>query len=222
MIEASITRRWAAFWLDCVVLGVPVYLCFLVSSSIAVFLGIALIGAYFPCFELAYGATLGKQLLSIRVTGRSTPLSPRAVFLRSLFNVFEMNPLFLGGLPAGLSILLSRNRTRIGDKIADTRVVRVGPTEPKTLPTPGGSRVILLALPAFLLFLAGLYFLKIAVPHILLQKVQAGLPLSFSFRLLVGAINFWSRYGFVMGPAFFSPFLAGALYAVSRKKEGGA
>jgi uncharacterized RDD family membrane protein YckC len=218
MIEASITRRWAALWLDCAALGVLVYLCSLVSSSIVVFLWIALMGAYFPCFELAYGATPGKQLLSIRVTGRSEALSPRAVFLRSLPNVLEINPLFLGGIPAGISVLLSQTRTRIGDKIADTRVICVSPTEPRTLPTPGGLRVILLALPAFLLFLSGLCFL----PHILLQKAQAGLPLSLSFRILVSALFFLSRYGVFMAPVFFSPFLAVAIYAVSRKKGGEA
>jgi len=36
----------------------------------------------------------------------------------------EVNPLLLGGLPAGIAVAMSRRRQRLGDMLAGTYVVR--------------------------------------------------------------------------------------------------
>jgi hypothetical protein len=40
-----------------------------------------------------------------------------------LFRLLEVNPLLLGDLPAGISIVSSRDRQRIGDRVAGTVVI---------------------------------------------------------------------------------------------------
>jgi uncharacterized RDD family membrane protein YckC len=43
--------------------------------------------------------------------------------IRSGLRIFEVNPLLLGGLPAGLVIIASQRKQRIGDLLAGTVVV---------------------------------------------------------------------------------------------------
>jgi uncharacterized RDD family membrane protein YckC len=44
--------------------------------------------------------------------------------VRTLARLVEVNPLLLGALPAGIAILSSSRRQRIGDWLANTVVVR--------------------------------------------------------------------------------------------------
>lgn len=47
----------------------------------------------------------------------------KASLIRGGLRILEVNPLLLGGLPAGIAILSSERKQRIGDMIAGTVVV---------------------------------------------------------------------------------------------------
>jgi len=80
--------------------------------------------AYFVVLEALWSRTFGKffQGLVIRkLDGR--PCDWSAALIRSALRIFEVNPLLLGGLPAGLVIIYSERKQRIGDLLAGTLVV---------------------------------------------------------------------------------------------------
>lgn len=80
--------------------------------------------AYFVVLETVWSRTLGKffQGLVVRkLDGSRCDL--RAALIRGGLRVLEVNPLLLGGLPAGLVIIASQRKQRIGDMIAGTVVV---------------------------------------------------------------------------------------------------
>ena len=80
---------------------------------------------YYAVFEGALSRTPGKffQGLVVRKTDGS-PCGWKAALIRSLARVVEVNPILLGGvLPAGIIIISSRRKQRIGDLLAGTVVV---------------------------------------------------------------------------------------------------
>jgi uncharacterized RDD family membrane protein YckC len=80
--------------------------------------------AYFVVLETVWSRTLGKffQGLVVRKLDGS-PCDLRAALIRGGLRILEVNPLLLGGLPAGLVIVASERKQRIGDLIAGTVVV---------------------------------------------------------------------------------------------------
>jgi uncharacterized RDD family membrane protein YckC len=84
---------------------------------VAVYLG------YFFLFESVVGSSPGKLLFGLwvrRIEGGRCSWQQAAV--RTLARVVEVNPLFLGAIPAGVAILVSTNRQRFGDMLAGTTV----------------------------------------------------------------------------------------------------
>jgi uncharacterized RDD family membrane protein YckC len=78
--------------------------------------------AYLVGFEAVFGATPGKllaRLRIVRVDGR--PLSVGSIWTRNLLRLIDWLPLFY--LLGGLSVLLTANSQRVGDKWAGTTVV---------------------------------------------------------------------------------------------------
>lgn len=122
-------RRWAATWIDWCVMAA----CLLVPdatlgndtyrATLAVWLSLAVL--YVPIMEWTLGKTLGKYALFIRVVNAAgdTP-SLGQVSMRTLLRLVEVNPLFLGGIPAGVAVLMSKHRQRLGDMAAGTYVLR--------------------------------------------------------------------------------------------------
>jgi uncharacterized RDD family membrane protein YckC len=81
--------------------------------------------AYFVALEAFFGRTLGKFITGTIVVDRTGRLPSLAkVLLRTLLRLVEVNPLLIGGLPAGIALLSTRRHQRIGDVLADTYVVR--------------------------------------------------------------------------------------------------
>jgi uncharacterized RDD family membrane protein YckC len=80
--------------------------------------------AYFVVLEALWSRTLGKffQGLVVRKLDGS-PCDWTAALIRSGLRIFEVNPLLFGGLPAGLVIIASQRKQRIGDLLAGTVVV---------------------------------------------------------------------------------------------------
>ena len=79
---------------------------------------------YSFAFEALWSRTPGKYLQGLVVVnfdgGRC---GWRAVLVRTLLRVLEANPLLLGGVPAGLTIMASKRNQRLGDLVAGTLVV---------------------------------------------------------------------------------------------------
>ena len=80
--------------------------------------------AYFALLEALWSRTLGKffQGLVVRKLDGSR-CDWKASLIRSALRIVEVNPLLLGGLPAGLVIIASARKQRIGDLLAGTLVV---------------------------------------------------------------------------------------------------
>ena len=84
---------------------------------------LAYLGYYFA-FEAAISRSVGKLLTGLKVVdfdGERCTLKQTAI--RTLFRLLEVNPFLLGGLPAAVRIVWSRNKQRFGDKAAKTVVV---------------------------------------------------------------------------------------------------
>lgn len=80
---------------------------------------------YFVALEGVWGRTIGKFITGTIVIDRSgrAPGMPRAL-TRTLLRLVEVNPLLVGGLPAGISFMVTKRHQRLGDFLADTYVVR--------------------------------------------------------------------------------------------------
>ena len=80
--------------------------------------------AYYALFEGLWSRTPGKffQGLVVRKLDGS-PCGLTGGLIRSLTRIVEVNPILLGGLPAGLVIISTQRKQRIGDLLAGTVVV---------------------------------------------------------------------------------------------------
>lgn len=123
-----IVRRWLATVIDLILLF---FLCAAIggifsvrsaTASMLMFFGAPLV--YYVAFEGAIGRTPGKLLCGLIVVDE-TGMPPKisAVLIRTATRFVEVNPLFLGGVPAGIIADRSRYRQRWGDMLAGTYVV---------------------------------------------------------------------------------------------------
>ena len=80
--------------------------------------------AYFIVLEALWSRTLGKFIQGLvvrKLDGSKCDLT--AALIRGGLRIIEVNPLLFGGLPAGLVIIASKRKQRIGDQLAGTVVV---------------------------------------------------------------------------------------------------
>jgi uncharacterized RDD family membrane protein YckC len=80
--------------------------------------------AYFVVLEGAFGRTLGKLITGTIVIDRDgrAPGMAKAL-VRTLLRLVEVNPVLIGGLPAGIALLVTMRHQRLGDLLAGTYVV---------------------------------------------------------------------------------------------------
>jgi uncharacterized RDD family membrane protein YckC len=79
---------------------------------------------YFFASEAAWCRTPGKLFTGLKVQmadGRHC--SAKAAAIRMLARIIEANPLLFGGIPAGITILSTKRKQRLGDLLAGTLVV---------------------------------------------------------------------------------------------------
>ncbi len=131
LIGPILFRRWFATVVDLLVLmmiviapspllGAPLY-----DRTIVLWVALAVL--YFPVTEGFWGRTLGKLLTGTVVVDRKgRPPGLLKASLRTLTRLIEVNPVLIGGIPAGLAVCLSKERQRIGDMWADTYVIPAG------------------------------------------------------------------------------------------------
>ena len=95
-----------------------------VWGYIVLFWLVALI-LYFVVFEALWGRTLGKLITGTVVIDRNGRAPGFAKALtRTVLRLIEVNPLLIGGLPAGIALLMTTRHQRLGDLLAGTYVVR--------------------------------------------------------------------------------------------------
>lgn len=145
-----VVRRWLGAWIDFTVLLsfllIPDYLLgnAIYRSTLAIWIG--LLVAYFPVTEMLFGRTIGKVMTRTRVVDEA---GRRPSFLqamvRTLFRLIEVNPVLAGGIPAGIAVVASRGKQRLGDMAAgtyvllerDARRLLLPAAEPPPLPAAG-------------------------------------------------------------------------------------
>lgn len=125
--DASKARLFAVVIDHVIALGVMFFAVMLIPERLPVLkaLGFFLVYlAYFVVLEGLWSRTLGKffQGLVVRKLDGS-PCDWTGALIRGALRLIEVNPLLLGGLPAGLVIIASQRKQRIGDLLAGTVVV---------------------------------------------------------------------------------------------------
>ncbi|HVK52893.1 MAG TPA: RDD family protein [Pseudoxanthomonas sp.] len=142
-------RRWAGTLIDFIVLLLLVAVPAMSLGSAGLedggfYLGLMLAALYFPVMETVLGKTVGKYATFTRVVNlQGDHPSPGQSIIRTLFRLIEVNPLFIGGVPAGLAVLFSQHKQRLGDMVANTFVITEGdfarlraPLPPVATPPP--------------------------------------------------------------------------------------
>jgi uncharacterized RDD family membrane protein YckC len=127
--SSIVVRRWLATWIDFLLLAGFLFLPdALLGNALyqkTLLLWLALIALYYPLLEGLTGTTLGKWIAHVKVVDEQgqTPGIGKAI-LRTLLRLIEVNPVLAGGLPAGIVVLTSKKRQRLGDMAAQTYVLK--------------------------------------------------------------------------------------------------
>ena len=123
-----VVRRWLGAWIDFIVLlsflVVPDYVLGNATYQATLAVWLSLLAAYFPVTEMVFGKTVGKLLTRTRVVSEAgrRPSFLQAI-VRTLFRLIEVNPVLAGGIPAGIAVIASRGKQRLGDMAAGTYVL---------------------------------------------------------------------------------------------------
>lgn len=125
--DTSKERLIAVFIDHIIAFGLMILVVALVPESFPVVKGVLfflIYLGYFVVLEALWSRTLGKyfQGLVVRKLDGSR-CDWKAALIRGGLRVLEVNPLLLGGLPAGIAIISSERKQRIGDLLAGTVVV---------------------------------------------------------------------------------------------------
>lgn len=124
-----IIRRWFAMWVDFLfalpLLALVSWVFGQFSDTAFLLLACASLVAYHAVFESLLGATPGKWFAGIRVVDEfgDPPRLWKSV-VRAVTRLVEVNPLLLGGLPAGLIADNTKYRQRLGDLLTGVFVVK--------------------------------------------------------------------------------------------------
>lgn len=129
-VSDIILRRWGGAWIDFVamalILFAPIVLLGWWKSVAGVVIGCAAVLAYFPLTEGIWGRSLGKLVTgTIVVDADGNPPGAWRAIVRTLLRFIEVNPFLVGGVPAGVSVLVTKHRQRLGDLAAGTYVVPI-------------------------------------------------------------------------------------------------
>jgi uncharacterized RDD family membrane protein YckC len=145
-LSGLLVRRWLGCWIDMVVVAALFFLPAMMlgpdgpfrgPAELSLAVGAACALLYFPITEGRWGRSLGKLvtgLIVVDADGERPGLGRAAV--RTLARLVEVNPLLLGGIPAGLIVWATPARQRLGDLMAGTYVVplselRAAATKPR-------------------------------------------------------------------------------------------
>ena len=120
--NSIVVRRWVGTVVDFLFLALVGLAAWKLEKLLAVWIAIAI--GYYPLLEGYLGATFGKYVAAIRVVDQhgGRPGLWKAI-LRTLARLIEVNPILFGGIPAGIIVLASKKKQRLGDMMAGTFVL---------------------------------------------------------------------------------------------------
>ena len=125
--DATKARFIAAFIDNFIALFTTLIAVRAVPENMTVLRGVVLVAAYLGYYfvlEAVWGRTLGKYFQGLvvkKIDGR--PADWTTVLVRTLFRILEVNPVLLGAIPAGIVLITSEHKQRLGDIFADSVVV---------------------------------------------------------------------------------------------------
>jgi uncharacterized RDD family membrane protein YckC len=134
---STLFRRWGATWIDFVVLAVGLFLITYLmvhmpaadkpgGGGVMILAWVAFVLGYYIVPEGRWGRTVGKFVTGLKVVNQNGDLPGYgASTIRTLFRLIEVNPFLVGGAPAGLVVLISKENRRLGDMAASTFVLPV-------------------------------------------------------------------------------------------------
>ncbi len=127
--DASKSRLTAIFIDHLIAVGLMLAVVSQVPEQYPALKAVLFFGVYLSYYVLCEGAwsrTPGKffQGLVVRKLDGSR-CGWKEAFIRGLLRIIEVNPLLFGGLPAGLIVLATKRRQRLGDLLAKTIVVSI-------------------------------------------------------------------------------------------------
>ncbi len=143
---ASLSRRITAGIVDSLVITLAYVALIFVGQGASTFSSISLnlatsvyliviTFAYYFVLEGTFASTVGKSLLKLRVLGKDgDPCSFRASFQRNILRFIDWLPVLY--LVAAFTILTSRDRQRVGDRVAATVVTRAAEKDINPPPAP--------------------------------------------------------------------------------------
>jgi uncharacterized RDD family membrane protein YckC len=125
--DATKARFIATFFDNLIAIFLSFAAVSLVPERLPIMKGIVLIFVYlgyFVLFEALWSRTLGKYFQGLVVRKLDGSLCDwKAALLRSGTRVLEVNPVLFGGIPAGLFVISTERKQRLGDLLAGTLVV---------------------------------------------------------------------------------------------------
>jgi len=127
--SSIVVRRWLGTVIDFVVLvGILMLPYYALGEQIwgnTLPIWGLLIALYYPLLEGLTGFTAGKLVARIKVVDEAGRLPGiKKAVIRTLARLIEVNPLLLGGIPAGIIVLVNKKRQRLGDIAAGTFVLK--------------------------------------------------------------------------------------------------
>ncbi|WP_338533107.1 RDD family protein [Paenibacillus peoriae] len=193
-------RRWAAWMVDFILIvfgygGLVYFTAKKVSEAETPNMGLVvmlfLIGSfcYYLLLEGLTGYTLGKFVLRIQVVnGEGKPPGMVKSLIRTLIQLVDTNPLFFLGLPAGLCVLVTPRKQRIGDMAASTYVVKV-----RDLGKAGRKKTGIFAGAIILMTIISIVFAVFLISTLITQIVKPEVFTSKDSQFAVTAPWNWSR-----------------------------
>lgn len=193
-------RRWAAWMIDFILIvfgygGLVYFAAKKLSETETPNLGMVvilfLIGSfcYYLLLEGLTGYTLGKFVLRIQVVnGEGRPPGMIKSLIRTLIYLVDTNPLLFWGLPAGICVLVTPRKQRIGDMVANTYVVKV-----RDLGKVGRKKNGIIAGAIILMTIASIVFAVSLISTLITQIVKPEVFISKDNQFAITAPWNWSR-----------------------------
>ncbi len=193
-------RRWAAWMIDFILIvfgygGLVYFAAKKLSETETPNLGMVvilfLIGSfcYYLLLEGLTGYTLGKFVLRIQVVnGEGRPPGMIKSLIRTLIYLVDTNPLLFWGLPAGICVLVTPRKQRIGDMVANTYVVKV-----RDLGKVGRKKNGIIAGAIILMTIASIVLAVSLISTLITQIVKPEVFISKDNQFAITAPWNWSR-----------------------------
>ncbi|MBI3728409.1 MAG: RDD family protein [Burkholderiales bacterium] len=127
--NSIVSLRWLGCWLDLLVFAA----CIVIPDKVlgnelykqTMFIWIGLGFSNYVIGEWLWGRSVGKLITgTVVVNAQGGRPSFLQVLTRTVLRVIEVNPVVAGGVPAGIAVISSTHKQRLGDMLANTYVIR--------------------------------------------------------------------------------------------------